>query len=96
MQSTRLRFCFKWWRFFTMRNAKMRNAWISAIAVQIEETLRYSVNALKAHWQNAKYRRRVIGAVFRSWLYIARRNIQVRSQAVGALVDMGSVMLQRS
>jgi hypothetical protein len=64
-QGTRLGYCFNYWRKFAARNRKMRAAWVSAAAVQIEEALRYSVNALKANWQYARYRRRIITTVFR-------------------------------
>lgn len=75
----RVRYCFRFWRFFTERNRKMRLAWISAAAEQIEQVMRYSLHCLMANWQEAKSRRRVRANVFDAWRQVTQRNILVRT-----------------
>lgn len=61
----RMRHCFRFWHFFTQRNARMRRAWVGAASAQIEDMMRYALNCLKANWQMARTRRRVRGVVFK-------------------------------
>ena len=42
----------------------MRKAWVGAAVQQIEEVMRFSLNCLKANWQQAKYRRNMRKMVF--------------------------------
>lgn len=78
----RLSYCFRWWHTFVARNKKLRKAWSGAAAKQIEALLRYSLNAMKANWRYASYRRKTRTVVLRAWLNLTRRNKEVRRISV--------------
>ncbi|GAX78780.1 hypothetical protein CEUSTIGMA_g6217.t1 [Chlamydomonas eustigma] len=78
----RLRYCLQWWHLFTSRNIKMRKCWISAAADQIEGVMRHGMSAFKANWRYSKYRKLTRAAVFRAWLHITKRNVEVRKLAL--------------
>ena len=46
--------------------------------MQIEEVLRHSLNAFKANWQQARFRRNTRKQVFLAWRQIQERNKEVR------------------
>lgn len=91
----RMRHCLLFWHQFTVRNAKMRSVWMSVAAQQIEDVMRHSLNALKANWRYNLYRKKVHRNVFKSWLWLTNRNIEVRRiSAKVAAITRRSVMLQ--
>ena len=51
--------------FFPPPSLRHHRSWMSAAANQIEGVLRHSMNAFKANWRFAKYRRNTRTAVFR-------------------------------
>eukprot|EP00798_Chlamydomonas_sp_ICE-L_P002279 gene2279-8547_t len=63
----------RFWRTFTVRNIKMRSAWISVAATQIEDILQWSMGGIKANWQYNKYRRRMVSTVLSAWMWITAR-----------------------
>eukprot|EP00198_Chlamydomonas_reinhardtii_P000750 XP_001690085.1 predicted protein [Chlamydomonas reinhardtii] len=69
---------FNFWVFFTRRNKKMRQAWITTAAQHIEAILRNAINAFKANAAEARRQRRIKRAVFEAVQHITRRNIAVR------------------
>lgn len=77
-QGFRVKHFFNFWVFFTRRNKKMRQAWITTAAQHIEAILRNAINAFKANAAEARRQRRIKRAVFEAVQHITRRNIAVR------------------
>ncbi|KAG1675159.1 hypothetical protein FOA52_003382 [Chlamydomonas sp. UWO 241] len=74
----RLRHCFGFWRAFAARNIKVRTAFRHIAAQQIEDMMRYALNALKAHWHASRQRKRTLRALLWGWRILASRNKEVR------------------
>jgi hypothetical protein len=78
-----VRLCFAYWRFFAMRNVRMRGAWLAAARWQLDLALRASMSAFKANWRASKREREQRLAVLTAWRRLARRNLQVRRAPAG-------------
>ncbi len=88
-QGFRVRHFLQFWLFFTRRNKKMRQAWISTAAQHIEAMLRNAMNAFKANAADGRRLRRIKRTVFEGILHMTQRNKAVRriSREVRAAVS---------